>query len=42
MKAAYDAFAYEVLYATEHPDEPIGNAKTEVIEEADQQTSESE
>lgn len=42
MKAAYDAFAYEVLYATEHPDEPIGNAKTEVIEQADQQTSESE
>ena len=42
MKAAYDAFAYEVLYATEHPDEPIGNAKTEAAEETEQQTPESE
>ena len=27
MKAAYDAFTNEVMYATEHPDEPIGSAK---------------
>ena len=42
MKAAYDAFANEVLYATDHPDEPIGNAKTVAIEELDQKTEESE
>ena len=27
MKAAYDSFAKEVIYATDHPDEPIGSAK---------------
>lgn len=27
MKAAYDSFANEVIYATDHPDEPIGSAK---------------
>ena len=27
MKTAYDSFANEVIYATEHPDEKIGSAK---------------
>ena len=33
MKAVYDAFTEEVIYATDHPDEPIGNAKKAIENE---------
>lgn len=33
MKAVYDAFTAEVIYATDHPDEPIGSAKKAIENE---------
>lgn len=35
MKTAYDSFAEEVIYATDHPTEPIGSAKRMSKEEAE-------